>query len=227
MTSRTLAGSSESGLVCTRYWVTLDPADPVLPILTPDFLHYNEIVPDYWKLEKPVFVSPDFTEMVFDGGLTVRVEEGEVEFSVLVENLPGPEAGICNHIVLRFLDILPFLDLAGFSTGLEGYALMPAGCTGIVNIGTSLDEQLPIVSHWSRFSFPERRVTFQVREVSRGGPGFINCLDFHLVSSCSTDLFPEESLSDILVETLEDCEGLFQEFAQLATGFYSRHIEAE
>ena len=227
MTLRTATGPSGSGLVCTRYWVTLNPTDPVLPILTPDFLHYNEIVPDDWELEKPVFVSPEFTQMVFDSGLMVKVEEVGVEFSVPCGYTPGPDVGICNDVVLRFLGVLPDLGLASFSTGIDGYALMPDGCTGIVNIGTRLDGQLPVVSHRSKFYFSDKEVTFKVREVSRGGgEGFINSLDFSLLSSCPEALYPEDSLSIILEERLEEWEKVLNDFVELATGFYSRHIEA-
>ncbi len=226
MTPRTSTGSAGPGLVCTRYWVTVDPTDLVPTMLTPDFLRYNEIVPVHWNLEKPVFVSPEFTEMVFDSGFTVQVEDGEVEFAVAVDDWPGSEVGICNQVVRYFLRVLPGLDLAGFSVGIGGYALIPDGCPGIVNIGTSLEGQLPVVSSSSRFFFPDRRVTFEVSEVSRGGSEYINCLDFRLLSSCSVDLFPDESLSNILVDSLEEWEELFEEFVQLATGFYSRHIEA-
>ena len=227
MTSRTSTDSAGHEFVCTRYWVVLDPTDPVLPVLTPDFLYYNEIVPGHWKWEKPIFVSPDFTEIVFDSGLTMQVDKETAEFSVPVDDSLGPEADICNDVVRRFLDVVPGLDLTGFSRGIEGYALMPDGCPGIVNIGTSLEGQLPVVSHCSVFSFPERRVTFRVREVSRHDLQYINCLDFRLLSSCSVDLFPDESLSSILVETLDEWQELFEEFVQLATGFYSRHIETE
>ena len=224
MTPRTSTGST--GLVCTRYWVTMDPTDLAPTMLTPDFLRYNEIVPVHWNLERPVFVSPDFTEMVFDSGLTVQVEYGEVEFAVAVDDWPGSGVGICNQVVRYFLSILPGLDLTGFSVGIEGYAFIPDGCPGIVNIGTPLEGQLPVVSYSSRFFFPDRRLTFEVREVSRGGSQYINCLDFRLLSSCSVDLFPDEFLSNILVDSLEEWEDLFKEFVQLSTGFYSRHIEA-
>ena len=226
MTSRTSTGSSRPRLVFTRYWVTLDPADPVLSVLTPDFMRYNEIVPGHWQLEKPVFVSPDFTEMVYDSRLRVQVEKGRVEFSVPVDSPPGPEVGTCNDVVRAFLGILQGLDLTRFSTGIDGYSFMPDDCPGIVNIGTSLDGQVPVVSHRSKFYFSDREVAFRVREVSREVPGFINSLDFRLLSSCPADLYPEDSLSSILEERLEKWDKLLEDFVQLATGFYSRHIEA-
>jgi hypothetical protein len=207
--------------------VTLDPTDRVQTILTPDFLRYNEIVPGDWRLEKPVFVSPAFTHMLFDSGFTVQAEEVGVEFSVPVDDSPGPDAGICNDVVRRFLGVLLGLDLARFSIGIDGYALMPDGCTGIVNIGTPLDGQIPVVSHRSRFYLPDREVTFRVREVGRGDcGGFINSLDFRLLTTYSADAFPEDSLLSILEKTLEEWEKLLTDFVELATGFYSRHIEA-
>ena len=230
MTSRTSTGSSRPLLFFTRYWVTLDSADPILSVLTPDFMHYNEIVPGHWQLEKPVFVSPDFTEIVYDSRLRVLVEMERVEFSVPVGSPPGPEVGTCNDVVRTFLGILQGLDLTRFSIGIDGYAFMPDDCPGIVNVGTSLDGQLPVVSHRSKFYFSDREVDFRVREVSREISGFINSLDFRLLSSCPADLYPEDALSSILEKRLEgweeDWEELLEDFVQLATGFYSRHIEA-
>ena len=176
--------------------------------------------------EKPVFASPDFTGMVFDSGFTVEVEEAGVEFSVSVDDSLGPEVGICNDVVRRFLAVLPELALTGFSIGIEGYALIPDGCRGIVNIGTSLDGQLPVVSHRSQFYFYDRDVAFRVREVSREGGEFINSLDFRLLTTYPAGSFPEDSLSSILEETLEEWGELLEDFVQLATGFYLRHIEA-
>ena len=226
MTSRSSLGSSGPHLVFMRYWVTLEPADPVMPVLTPDFMHYNGIVPGHWQLEKPVFVSPDFTEIVYSSRLTVLVEKGRVEFSVPVDSPPGSEVDTCNDVVRAFLGILQGLVLTSFSTGIDGYAFYPDDCPGIVNIGTSLDGQLPVVNHRSKFHFSDREVDFRVREVSRERLGFINSLDFRLLSSCPADLYPEDSLSSILEERLEEWEELLEDFVQLATGFYSRHIEA-
>ena len=203
--------------------MTLDSTDPVLSVLTPDFLHYNEIVPVHWELEKPVFVSPDFTKMVFDSGITVQVEEGRVEFASSIDDWPNAEMEIFNDVVRRFLGVLPGLDLTGFSTGIEGYSPMPEGCPGIVNIGNPLDGQIPVIGHRSKFYFPDREVTFRVREVSRGDVGFIDSLDFHLLTAYSADFSSEESLLKILEEWGKPLED-FRFNSLLA--FYARHIEA-
>ena len=199
----------------------------VFKVLTPEFIHYNEIVPVHWELEKPVFLSAGFTEMGFDSGLTIQVDESEAAFFVAVREWPGQEVPICNDVVRRLLEILPGLDPTEFSQHIMGYALMPEGSPGIVNIGTSLDEQLPVVSHCSTFYFPERRVTFEAREVSRNRVRFINCLDFSFRSFCSSSMVPDEPLTGVLDEALDEWEGLLNQFVALADGFYSRHIESE
>ena len=229
MTAQPSLGSSGPRLVFMRYWVTLNPADPVMSVLTPDFMYYNDIVPDHWQPEKPVFISPDFTEIVYNSRLRVRVEKERVEFSVPVDSPPGPEVGTCNSVVRAFLGILEGLELTRFSTGIDGYVFIPDDCPGILNIGTPLDGQLPVVSHRSKFYFSDREMDFRVREVTRERPGSINSLDFRLLSSCPADLYPEDSLSSILEERLEEreeWEEFLEDFVQLATGFYSRHIEA-
>ena len=79
MTAQPSTGSSEPGLVLTRYWVTLDHADPVLSVVTPDFMHYNEIVPGHWKL---AFFCPAGTFWGADGAFGPGIPRpgGSVEF---------------------------------------------------------------------------------------------------------------------------------------------------
>ncbi len=226
MSSGAGSNSAEPEVLCTRYWVGLISSDPALPLLTPDFLRYNDIVPVHWEYVKPVILSSCFTEVVFDSGFTVGVDGDEVEFAVPVKGVPGLEVGQCNDAIGRFLEVFPNLDLKGFSTGFQGYRVIPEGCPGIINIGTSLEGQLPIIGHRSTFYFPGREVNFRVREVSRGDGEFINCLDFRTLSYYSAESFPEDVLSIVLEETLEGWEERLDEFYQLARGFYSRHIEA-
>jgi hypothetical protein len=149
-----------------------------------------------------------------------------VELAVALDGGNRAEVGTCNYAALRLLEVLPGLNLKDFSVGIEGYSFIPDGCPGIKNIGTSLDGQLPVVSHQSEFFFSDWDVSFYAREVTRGESDYINCLDFRLLNSCSADSVPETRFLNVLGETLEDWEELLERFVQLATGFYSRHIEA-
>ena len=200
MASEASSGSAGPELSFTRYSVALFPSESVPPVLTPDFLHYNEIVPRHWSLRTPVFLGREFTEISFDNGFSLQVTGDRVELAVALDDREFAEVGTCNNAVVRFLYVLPGLDLKKFSVCLEGYSLMPDGCAGIMNIGTSLEDQLPVVSHQSDFSFPDRSMTFYAREASRGEIDYINCLDFQLVNSCSTDLVPESYLPEIGVQ---------------------------
>ena len=226
MASEAYSGSAEPELSLARYSVTLFPSESVLPVLTPDFLRYNEIVPRHWSPQTPVFLGQEFTEIVFKNGFSLQVTVDRVELAADLDGRDVADVGTCNNAALRFLDVLPGLDLRQFSVGLEGYRLMPEGCPGIKNIGTPLEGQLPVVSHQSEFSFTDMAMTFHAREVSRGDSDYINCLDFSLVNSFSEDSAPESHLSTVLKETLEEWGKILERFVELANGFYSRHIEA-
>ena len=221
---RSSSGFSGPELLCTRYWVTVDFPDSVRRIFTPEFMLYNGIVPRNWVLEHPVIFSSEFTEMVYDSGLTVQVDEDEAEFAMPVDGRPAAEVDVCNGVFLRCLEVLSELNPRVFSVGFKGYSIIPDGCPGIENIGVSLEDVLPIVSHRSLFVLPGREVRFSVQEVNRGGGGFIDSLDLELLTSYPADSTPlGEQLASVR-SILERWDERFGEFVELATGFFSRHI---
>ena len=217
-------GASGPDLVFARYWVGLASAHPMLPLLTPDFLRYNDIVPGDWEFEVPVFLGDGFREISFRSGLTVRVDGEDVGFEVPAGDRPYSMVGFCNDAVGRLLEVLPNLELSACSTNFQGHCLIPDGCPGIMNIGTPLDDVLPVITHRSEFIFSDREVYFNVSEVNYGGGGVIDCLDFHSLNKHSLASSTDGSSSRFVKAVLDGWKDQLDEFVQLATGFYDRHI---
>jgi hypothetical protein len=50
-------------------------------ILNPDFLTYSGIVPTEWELARPPVLSTRFTQIIFQGGITIAAQPGSITFS--------------------------------------------------------------------------------------------------------------------------------------------------
>jgi hypothetical protein len=211
-------------LIYTGYSVTFLSKDPVLKLLTPEFLHYNNIVPSEWRPEPPTLLSSEFREMRFTSGFVARLELEEMEFGISLENNPVDQVELCNWIVRRFLEVLPGLEINRFSAQLRGYMMMPENSPGILNIGAALEDVLPLVAYNGTYTLDNRDVYFDVREVNQGGGGVIDCLDFHYVTSFDVNDSPRSSVYHSIKSTLEDWQIWLGELDYLASEFYETHI---
>ena len=223
MGTATSRGASGQELVFDRYWVGLTSVDPMLSLITPDFLRYNGIVPGDWKPDLPVFLGDDFREISFPNGFTVQVDREGADFEVPAGDPPYSMVDYCNDAVGRFLKVLPSLELSACSTIFQGRRLIPDGCPGIMNIGTPLDGVLPVITHRSEFVFSDREVYFDVGEVDYGEHGVIDCLNFRTLNRHSMSSM-DGSSSRFVKGVLDKWESQLAEFLELATGFYDRHI---
>ena len=214
---------SSAELIFTEYSIGLTTTEIIAPLLTPNFLRYNEIVPQSLGIVPPVILGQDSTIIEFVNGLEVRAAAAEVSFAHIPEEPSAPDAESCIAAASRFIEIMAHLDYDSVTADVQGYMMMPAGCPGITNIGPRLEGILPVIYHHAVYPLPNREVNFYAYEVSRRSATHIDCLDLRSVTSYPAD--SNQGLGrGILHSILATREDQLTEFIGLATSFYHRHI---
>ena len=215
--------SSGAEPIFTEYSVSLTTTEVIAPLLTPDFLRYNEIVPPSLGIVPPIILGQGSTIIEFANGLEVRAAEAEVSFAHVPEEPLAPDAESCIYAASRFVETMAHLDYASVTTDIQGYIMIPAGCPGITNIGPRLDGILPVIYHHAVYPLPNREVNFYAYEVSRRSARHIDCLDLRSVTSYPT-ASNQGMGRDILFTILATWEDRLTEFIELATSFYHQHV---
>ena len=211
-------------LTYTRFWLSIASNDDLLPLLTPDFLRYNGIVPMQWVFDTPVMLAQDFREIKFENGFVASSDGYEIQFAISLGRQLESAVDLCNGVVYRFLGILPNLSIEAFSTHFQAYKMMPDECPGIMNIGTPLEDVPPIVSYRATYSFLDQEVRLDVNEVERGDKGVIDCLDFHFVNRRPVSMRDTGAGARFVRSVLGDWNDHLGQFTLLAEEFYVRHI---
>ena len=216
--------NSDPELILTEYSVGLTSTEIIARLLTPDFLRYNEIVPPSLRLVPPIILGQEATSMEFVNGLAVRAADTEVTFAHVPYEPSVPDAASCAAVAIRFIESLSDLKYVSVKADVQGYIMIPYGCPGITNIGPRLEGFLPVIYHHAVYPLPGREVNFYAYEVSRESNRHIDCLDLRSVTSYSAE--PNQDLEqDILFAILATWEDQLNEFFELATSFYRKHIQ--
>ena len=216
--------NSEPELIFTEYSVRLTSTEIIARLLTPDFLRYNEIVSPSLRLVPPIILGQESTNIEFTNGLAVRAADTEVAFAHVPHEPSVPDAAECVAVASRFIENLSELEYVSVTADVQGYMMIPHGCPGIVNIGPRLEGVLPVIYHHAVYPLPGREVNFYAYEVSRESDRHIDCLDLRSVTSYSAE--PNRDLEqDILFAILATWEDQLNEFFELSTSFYRKHIQ--
>ncbi len=84
--------------------LVVNPNDP--SILNPDFLRYNRIVDDSHQVQGDTIVTPAFSQVIFEGGLTVKALPDRVIFEQTGDALT-PEGIVCPEMAKRYVETVP------------------------------------------------------------------------------------------------------------------------
>lgn len=216
-------GISSAELIFTEYSIGLRTTEIVAPLLTPNFLRYNEIVPQSLGIVPPVILGQDSTIIEFVNGLEVRAADTEISFAHVPDEPSVPDVETCIDAASRFIETMAHLDYDLVTADVQGYIMIPAGCPGITNIGPRLDGILPVIYHHAVYPLPNREVNFYAYEVSRHSARHIDSLDLRSVTAYP-DATSQGLGRDILFEILATSEDRLTEFIELAMSFYHQHI---
>ena len=212
-------------LVYTEYSVSLVASLHLAAFVNPNFLSYNGIIPDGWRPQTPVIIGQNTADIEYDNGIAVRANNDEVGFALIAEVAPLSDVELCIAVAHRFLSSLPGVHYESIMTDVQGYAMLPDGCPGVMNIGSRFKGVLPVISHEAVYTVPDHETRFYVQENTRTNGNQIDCLDLR---ARTTRFVPPASRdpasSPFIAEALENWNDEVEGFNELAANFINLHI---
>ena len=218
-------GDTIPTIVYTEYYVRLMSSINLAAFVNPNFLLYNGIIPDSWRHQPPAIMTQNTADIEYDNGVAVRGNNDEVGFALVAEVAPLSDVELCIEVARRFLDEIPGVEYESIMTDVQGYAMLPDGCPGIMNIGSEFNGVLPVISHEAVYTAPGRETRFHVQEDARANPDLIDCLELR---ARTTHFIPpahrNPARSSLIKETLGNWSDALNGFNELATNFINLHI---
>lgn len=89
-------------------------------ILNPDFLRYNDIVEPSLRVEGTPITTPAFSQVTFEGGLSVKADPNRVMFEQVGDSL-ATENVICPEMANRYLQKVPHVPYSAVGINPKGF----------------------------------------------------------------------------------------------------------
>jgi hypothetical protein len=225
MATDPIYGYSTPEIVYTEYYVSLVSTMSLAGLINPGFLQYNGIIPDDWQPHLPVIISQNSADIEYANGVAIRANDNEVSFAFLAEVAPLSDVELSIGVAHRFLGSLPGVQYESVMIDLQGYAMLPQGCPGIMNIGSRFHGILPVISHESVYTAPDHETRFYVQENNRANDSRIDCLDLRAHTTYSVPpTHRDPAGSPFIPDVLRNWTNHVAGFTELATNFIEQHI---
>lgn len=160
-------------------------------ILNPDFLRYNNIVDESWKVQEPHFSSPAYSQVTFGSGLTVKADPERVIFEQRADKL-ATEDIVSPKIAFRYVKNVPHVPYRAIGINPKAFVLSKGNSAhkvedALMDKGAwmSFKDLTPQVQLKFLYRYSERTITFDVAEASKEGTiggnshGFVYLGNFH------------------------------------------------
>ena len=165
-------------------------ADNVEPsMINPDFLRHNGIVGSDLQTEQPPVSTPVFSQVAFEGGLSVVAHPNQFDFvqqgEALTENIASP------NIARRFLEKVPHPAYKAIGINPTGVRTLDDGSGGVATtlIGggewMAFENISPMVSLKATYSCQDRQITLGVHDFKKResdgseSPGLLFAANIH------------------------------------------------
>lgn len=140
-------------------------------MINPDFLRHNDIVDAKLRTEQPPVSTPVFSQVVFEGGLSVMAQPNRFQFAQQEE--PLTEDVAIPDIVERFLERVPHPAYKGIGINFTGFRPLDDTSKGVA---TTLIERgkwmafeniSPMTSLRAVYACEDRQITMDVQDARR------------------------------------------------------------
>ena len=218
-------------LVHTGIGVLLRPSNIEPSSLNPEFLRYNQIIGEDWKIETPVVVEPRFSRVRYDNGVVVAASRDQVTFTQTKRPLELGEV-VCPSMALRFLSLMPWsAEYRIVSLDPTARIQLPKPTSDespslLAGIGQRFpfDDAFPRVQARLSYDFEERSITLYVGEQERQDDGTSSELHFSAHIHRDVPSTVREEQLEYVRSILEAWEQDLADFDRLVTGFYLKSI---
>ncbi len=142
-------------------------------ILHPDFLRYNEIVSPGLPVQGDPITTPAFSQVTFEGGLSVRSDPNRVIFEQAGDPLATKDV-LCPEIASRYLQKMPRVSYNAVGINPKGYRVSPAAApekisTVLLNKGASLSfkDMHPEIQLKTIYKYESRMIVLEIIEAKK------------------------------------------------------------
>ena len=176
-------------------------------ILNPDFLRYNEIVDANRQVQEPCISSPAYSQVTFQGGLTVKADPDRVIFEQRGDNL-AIEDIVCPEMAKCYLKKVPHVPYRAIGINPKGFRLSEGEAAdrvadALIDKGAwmSFKDLTPEIQLKAIYRYPERAIMLDIAEVKKKGtdgrhlPGILFQANFH---RDITETSPQERIVRLL-----------------------------
>ena len=166
------AGGHRSDTALIALSVVLIAANVEPSIINPDFLRHNDIVDPDLQTEQPLISTPVFSQVAFEGGLSVVAQPDRFDFTqqgeALTEDVAIPD------IARRFLERVPHPAYKAIGINLTGVRPLDDGSVG--GVASALIEGgkwmafgnvSPVVYLKAVYSYQDRQITMDVHDAKK------------------------------------------------------------
>ena len=184
------AGGNRSDVALIELSVVLlaDNVDPSL--INPDFLRHSGMVDRGLRTEQPPVSTPVFSQVAFEGGLTVTALDDRFVFVQRGEALRGDPESL--GIARRFLEKIPYPRYKAVGINPTGVRPLRPGSAGVVagalikrSEGLAFRDVSPVISLKAAYFYESRQITLDVHEARRRDaegselPGVVFAVNIH------------------------------------------------
>ena len=200
-------------------------------ILNPDFLQYNNIVDGNWQVQEPHVSTPAYSQVAFEGGLTVKADPGRIVFEQKGDKLAIKDI-VCPQIANRYVKNVPHVPYRAVGINPKGFGLSKGNsadrvANALIEKGAwmSFKELTPKIQLKAVYPYNDRTITFDVAEARKKGvdgsdlSGLLYQGNFHRDIPETKPKVGIKRLSYIIQSWKED----LSDFHLLARNFYERN----
>ncbi len=141
-------------------------------ILNPDFLRYNEIVEPSLQVQGTPITTPAFSQVTFEGGLSVKADPNRVMFEQVGDSL-ATENVICPEMANRYLQKVPHVPYSAVGINPKGLRVSPTAAekvsTALLDKGAwlSFKDIQPDIHLKTVYKFEKRTIVLDVVEAKK------------------------------------------------------------
>ena len=165
--------SEEVKIILTTVSVVLvaDSNNPT--IINPDFLSSNDIVDNDLRVREPPVTTPVFSQVIYEGGISVKAEPNRVIFEHLAEAgaFLEPETVVSSEMAVRYVETVPHVQYSAI--GINPVAVR--FCTGGTQekLSSSLNDNgswasfrdiMPEIQFKAIYEFEKKKINLDIAE---------------------------------------------------------------
>ena len=186
-------------------------------ILNPDFLYHNGIVDASWEVQDPRISTPAYSQVTFDGGLTVKAVPDRIIFEQIEKGKLPVEDIVCPKIAKIYLNKVPHVPYRAVGINLKGFRTLQNKtdekvADALIEKGEwmSFKDTIPDIQIKAIYSYEKRKISFDINQINKQEkdekqiPGILFQANIHRDIHETNPIRRVETISSILSSWQDD-----------------------